>query len=164
MIFRGEVPTFIETANGKVNFVLDYQVGDLVALLLDEAGEYTLLKMDRSEDHSDELYLDVLKRWIAKVERVGLTIIDVGELIFDDSDPLTCFLNIDDNLLAYVTTYPLPEGDGSSVLLYLRSQPDFNWYLHVAHQCMVNGNQNKDHLTVPLANAYFNARSQRVRG
>lgn len=164
MIFRGEVPTFIETANGQVNFVLEYEVGDLVALLLDEAGEYTLLKMDRSQDHSDELYLDVLKRWIEKVERVELTIIDVGELIFDDSDPLTCFLSIDDNFLAYVTTYPLPEGDISMMPLYLRANPDWRWYMHIGHQSLLTGKQYSDHFCLPLASAFFTARNQRALG
>lgn len=160
----GQLRNFIETSDGKVTFTMDCAAGDLVALLIDEIGEFTILKMDRSQDKSNELYLDVLKRWIADVSINQLRIVDVGELIVDDTDPFITYLSIDDNLLAYITTYPLPEDTLSRVEIYSRPDPERRWYMHIAHQGLVNGRQYGDGVTIPLANVYLSERSQRARG
>lgn len=158
-----QLPTFVETENGKVSFDLDYQVGDLVALLLDEAGFYTMMKIDRSQDHSTEHYLDVLKRWIASITVTTLQIVDVGELLFDDSNELTRYLYIDDNLLAVVTTYPLPDEVGTHIPLYTRANPNIRWYMHIAHQSVLNKTLYTEGFATPIACAFLNARSQTSR-
>ena len=162
---ESEVPdsmNVMETSDGKVTFSLEYSVGNLIALLLDEHGNYSLVKMDRSEDRSPEPYLEILQRWVKTKLEEPHQILDVGELILDDSDPFIHYLYLDDNLLGVVTTYPIP-GEGTHIAFYRRGHPDYWYYLHMGHQLIVPGKEYTVELAGRLSMSYLNERTRTSR-
>ena len=152
----------METEDGKVTFSLDYDVGHLVTLLMDEGGHYSLVRMDRSEDRSTDSYYDILRKWVDTRLEVPHTLLDAGELLLDDSDPFTQYLFIDDNLLGVVTTYPIP-GEATNTAFYNRRDPERMYYLHIAHQLVVPGKEYTSGFAGRIAMAYINERSRTAR-
>lgn len=152
----------LETSDGRVLFDLNYAVGDLVALLLDESGGYTLIKIDRTHDRSMDNYLTVLNRWLDTMLPAVHTVLDVGELSLDESDPFTQYFFIDDNLLCMFTTYHVGQTPSDSVGVHQIGNPTNRRVLHIAHQCVVNGNEYAETFSVPMATAYFTAQNQKA--
>jgi len=152
----------METEDGKVTFSLDYEVGNLVALLVDEAKNYTFVKMDRSQDRSTGSYYELLRKWVDSRVEEPHALLDAGELMLDDSDPFTHYLYLDDNLVAVVTTYPIP-GPATCTALYRIRQPDHLYYMHIAHQLIVPGTEYTSEFAGRLAVAYFTERNRTAR-
>lgn len=133
----------VDSSDGYATITADITCGQLVFLIKDHQGVFSLLTIDRSTDKSTDNYLDLFNRWLNATSYNAITVMGVGELSKDDSDPTSVQYFIDDQPLAFVTTF----GHSGAIPIYRQSRPETLWWLTIFHHAI----SEKDYV-VPLQN------------
>lgn len=122
----------VDSSDGFATITADIKCGQLVFLIKDHQGCFSLLTLDRSEDKSSDNYLDLFNRWLNSTSYNALTVMGAGELAKDETDPTSVQYFIDDQPLAFVTTF----GHSGALPIYRISQPETLWWLTIFHHAI----------------------------
>ncbi len=126
-------PDIERTEDGQVLFTTALSVGQLAVLVVRTDGAYALLSMDRSKDNSTEEFLPIITRWLEREENKVFSLLTVGELTVDESNPCAVIYHLDDDPLAVVTTYPVAYSQ--PIVSNVRPKAATR-YLHMQHQLL----------------------------